>query len=80
MYFYKIKGRPMLDMRGDLVITHNKGLVMSRVSSAAPRYVKNAKYIELQKLSFFQKIKASFIVIGFIWGENQELIPDNEGL
>ena len=70
----------MLDMRGDLVITHNNGLVMARVSSAAPRYVKNAKYIELRKLSFFQKIKASFIVIGFIWGENQELIPDNEGL
>jgi len=83
MYFYKSQGKQILDLRGDLVLTHNDALVKGRVKSAAPSGVKNSKYILLSGLSFVRKVKATFHAIRFIWGENQALTKetiDNEGL
>ena len=80
MYFYKDKGKQVLDMRGDLVITHNDSLVKARVKSAAPSGVQNAKYIVVAGMGFVRKLKATFAAIGFIWGENQALSIDDEGL
>lgn len=80
MYFYKDKGKQVLDLRGDLILTHNDALVKGRVKSAAPAGVRNAKYIILAGMGFLRKIKATFHAIGFIWGENQALDPDKEGL
>ena len=84
MYFYKKGGKQVLDLRGDLVLTHNDALVKGRVKSAAPASVKNAKRIEdIANMGFVRKVKATFAAIGFIWGENQALTKetiDNEGL
>ena len=73
MYFYNTGGKQHLDLRGDLILTHNDALVKTRNKSAAPRHVHNPKYISIQGLTFVRKIKATFHAIGFIWGENQAL-------
>ena len=79
MYFHKKQGKQVLDLRGDLVLTHNKSLVKSRCKSAAPASVKNAQYVQdITRMRFFHKVIATFNVIGFIWGESQEFKADEE--
>lgn len=68
MYFYYDKGKQHVDLQGDLVITHNKNLVMARAKSAAPK-VHNVSYVVLPGLGIWRKIKATLLVVGFIWGE-----------
>ena len=77
MYFYKQKGKQILDFRGDLIVTHNDALVKARIKSAAPASIRNAKYIvNLPARSFYFKVKATFAVIGFTWGKNTALTPE----
>ncbi len=73
MYFYQKKGKQILDMRGDLVLTHNAALIQARVKSSGPTQARNARYVLIQTLGFFRKIKATFIAIGFIWGKSTAL-------
>lgn len=84
MYFFKKNGKQILDLRGDLVLTHNDALVKSRVKSAAPASVRNAKRIvNIPSLGFWGKVKATKAAIGFIWGESQTLTKEtvkSEGL
>jgi len=80
MYFYKKGGKQILDLRGDLILTHNDGLIKGRVKSAAPGSVKNATYIVARNMSFISKIKATFHVIRFIFGSSQALDAEKEGL
>lgn len=78
MYFFKKNGKQMLDMRGDLVLTHNDALVKGRVKSAAPAGVRNAIYVEnIPKMGFRAKLAASRVALGFIWSkESQALSAD----
>jgi hypothetical protein len=77
MYFYKLKGRQMLDLRGDLVLTHNDALVKGRVKSAAPSGVRNARYVEgIPALVFLDKLKATWVALRFIWGRSRALKPE----
>ena len=82
MYFFKKNGRQMLDMRGDLVLTHNKDLIIARIKSAAPASVRNATYVtELHRLNVRGKIKASLVALGFIWsGKSKALDVEQEGM
>lgn len=84
MYFFKKNGKQMLDLRGDLVLTHNDALVKGRVKSAAPAGVRNAKRIEnIPNLSFWQKVRASRAALSFIWGPSEALSKETierEGL
>lgn len=84
MYFFKKNGKQILDLRGDLVLTHNDALVKGRVKSAAPSSVRNAKRIEnIPNLGFWQKVKASRAALSFIWGKSQALTKEtieSEGL
>ena len=74
MYFFKLKGRQVLDLRGDLVITHNDALIKGRVKSAAPSSVQNAKYIELgKKTVLFRRVRATYHAVLFIWGDSEAL-------
>lgn len=74
MYFYKHKGRQVLDLRGDLVLTHNDALVKGRVKSAAPSGVRNATYAEgIPAMGFRAKLRTSWIALSFIWGPNRSL-------
>lgn len=76
MYFFKLKGKQFLDLRGDLVLSHNKDLVVARVGTAAPRYVKNAKSITgISGLKPLRKLRATFAAIRFIWGSSQAIDP-----
>jgi len=76
MYFYQKNGKQMLDMRGDLVLTHNTALIKARVKSSGPCKARNAEYILINTLSVFRKIRATFIAIGFIWGKSTELTTE----
>lgn len=80
MYFFKEGGKQILDLTGNLILSFNDELVKARAPSAAPDSVKNPKRIMVNKLGFFRKIKATFIVIGFIWGKDQSLQPGDTRL
>lgn len=81
MYFHKKKGKQILDLRGDLILTHNDKLVKCRVKSAAPSAVRNAKYIpDIATMGFIRKVKATLHAIRFIWGESQALDVDQDQL
>ena len=84
MYFYKNKGKQVLDLRGDLILTHNVNLVTGRVKSAAPSGVRNAKFVPaISTMSAYLKLKTTFAAIRFIWGPSQALSQDTidkEGL
>ena len=73
MYFFKESGKQVLDLTGNLILSFNDSLVKARAPSAAPDAVKNRKSIMINELGFYRKIKATFIVIGFIWGKDQQL-------
>lgn len=76
MYFFKLKGKQFLDLRGVLILSHNDELVKARVATAAPRYVKNANYIVgITRLKPFRKLRATFAAIRFIWGPSQAIDP-----
>ena len=70
----------MLDLRGNLIITHNDALIKARVKSAAPKGVHNNKYILVGSLKFLGKVKATFYAARFIWGASEALDADEEGL
>lgn len=79
MYFYLQKGRQVLDLRGNLVLSHNPEFVRGRVKSAAPAAVRNGKYIKgIPRMSFWRKVKTSWAALKFIWGKSQELLPKDE--
>ena len=77
MYFFKKGGKQLLDLRGDLVLTHNDSLVKGRVKSAAPASVRNAKYIKnIPSMGFWGKVRATKAAISFIWGPSQALTKE----
>lgn len=77
MYFFKVQGKPRLDLRGNLILSHNDQLVKARVPSAAPECVKNGKYIpDLKSGGFWRRVRATFAAIRFIWGPSQALTPE----
>lgn len=74
MYFYREKGKIILDLRGDMILTHNDALVKCRISGAAPKAVRNAKYIQgIPRMSVWRKLRASSAAIRFIWGASEAL-------
>ena len=75
MYFFKEDGKQCLDLRGDLILSHNDALVKCRVKSAAPMSVKNAKYILTvsKPWGFWYRVRATVASIRFIWGPNEAL-------
>jgi len=74
MYFFKENGKQVLDLTGNLILSFNDSLVKARTKSAAPDAVKNRKSIMINELDIYRKIKATFIVIGFIWSKDQALV------
>jgi len=78
MYFFKKGGKQIVDLRGNLILSHNDSLVKSRVKSSAPGVVKNAKYIlNISPNKFIYKIKASWYAIKFIWSKSQALTKED---
>lgn len=83
MYFYKQKGRQCLDLRGDLILTHNDAIAKARVKSAGPSHVRNASYTPVASLGRLGKLKATWAAVRFIWGPSQALTVETieeEGL
>ena len=80
MYFFKRKGRQVLDLRGNLILTHNPALVRTRVTSAAPTVVQNVRYISILGLNLRGKIAASRAALAFIWTRKLETLdPETSG-
>lgn len=76
MYFFKEKGRQVLDMRGDLLLTHNTAPIVARIGSAAPSAVRNGQWADnITRMTCWQKLRLSLRVLRFIWGRSQELTP-----
>ena len=85
MYFFKKGGKQILDLRGDLILTHNDALVKGRIKSAAPSGVRNATYVEnIPAMGWRQKLAASRIALRFIWAKKSQALTsetiDAEGL
>ena len=76
MYFYKHKGKQILDLRGTLVLSHNKDIVRTRTKNNGPRRVVNGLTIrDIPNLKFFRKIRATWSAACFIWGKSQAMEP-----
>ena len=74
MYFHTRDGKQRLDLRGNLILSHNTDLVKMRNKSAGPRSVHNGKYVvNITRLAFVRKVRATWAAIKFIWGPSQEL-------
>ena len=74
MYFFKHKGQQVLDLRGDLILSHNPQLVRARVSSAAPVAVRNGRYVcgLRTRFAFWAKLHVTCAAIAFIWFRRSE--------
>ncbi len=72
MYFFRKFGKQFLDLRGNLILSHNSELVRARVKSSAPRYVRNAKYID-DITGFRRRWRATWAALRFIWGSSTAL-------
>ncbi len=75
MYFYLEKGKQVLDLKGDLILSFNDKLAKARVKSAGPVKIKSPDgyVLNIGKFTFFKRLRLTFNVIGFIWGKDQEL-------
>ena len=74
MYFFKHKGKQILDCRGVLILSHNKDVIRTRTKNNGPRGVRNAKHItDIPNLKFFRKIRATWAAACFIWGKSQAM-------
>lgn len=81
MYFFLEKGKQILDLKGNLILSHNDELVKSRVSSASPKAIRNPLYIlNIKSMNFFRKLQTTYVVIHFVWGRNQALKPEQTPL
>lgn len=85
MYFFKKSGKQMLDLRGDLILSHNDDLVKGRAKSAAPAAVRNATYIvNIPAMGFRAKLAATRIALRFIWAKRSQALTseliEEEGL
>ena len=67
MYFFGHKGRQVLDLRNDFIITFDKKLVTAKQHTSAPDRVSNATYILMHETS---RLRASWRVLKFIWSKN----------
>jgi len=78
MHFYKKQGKQFLNMQGDLILTHNLDVVSAFPKSAGPTNVSNVRFIpNVKALSFFDKLKAVFIVARFVFGKDRALPLEN---
>lgn len=85
MYFYRLKGKQVIDFRGDFILSHNPDLVRARVATAAPGAVKNvARIVDIPNLKFGRKLRAVFDCARFIFGKSQaltaEVVENENGL
>lgn len=67
MYFHGHKGRQVLDLRNDFIITFDKQLVTAKKHTYAPDRVSNATYILMNETS---RLRATLRVLKFIWTKN----------
>lgn len=68
MNFYYVKGKSHLDLTGNLILSKNNQLITAAAISAAPK-VHKARYCMLGSLTRWQKVRATFMVLAFIWGK-----------
>ena len=78
MYFFKKEGKQYLDLTGDLILSSNDRLIKARSKSAAPVKALNAKFVlNCGDLTFIGKLKATLLVLRFVWGKPQPLIAED---
>lgn len=72
MRFYKKKGKQILDLRGNFILSKNEDLIETNARSSAPKEVKFARYVpKIHELKFRGKIVASWRALQFIWTDGQ---------
>ncbi len=69
MYFYKKKGKPHLDARGNLILSKNDSLAAHSSPSAGPRVMDNATYCMLKGAGFWAKCRATVRALNWIWSK-----------
>lgn len=79
MYFFKRGGKQYLDLKGDLILSHNEHPIVSRVPSNGPFQARNASGLIMVKnlVTTRQKLKAAWTCIKFIFdsSRSEKLIP-----
>ena len=81
MYFFLKNKKQYLDLTGNLILSHNDRLVKARTASAGPSKVLNAKFvINSGDLNLRGKLKATILVLRFIWGKPVPLVASDTNL
>lgn len=74
MYFFKEKGKQVIDFQGNLILSHNVKVVFGRSKSITPSKLNNCKFWDnITKRSFKEKLIITVLAIGFIWGKSTAL-------
>lgn len=70
MHFHRHKGKQILNLQGNLILSKNDDLVSCVSPSAAPNRVQCAYYVKgLAKAGFMAKLRATGRAIAFIWSK-----------
>lgn len=78
MYFFFRNKKQFLDLTGNLILSQNDRLVKARTTSAGPSKVLNAKFVlNCGDLNLRGKLKATILVLRFIWGKPQPLVTED---
>lgn len=77
MYFYKHKGKQYLDLRGNLILSHNPEIIRARSKNNAVARAQNASYVkDLPNVKFLPKLRVLWRAFRFIFGKSQALDID----
>lgn len=72
MRFYRKRGKQILDLRDDFILTRQADLVETQAKSNAPRHVWFAHYVlNIGKQTARAKIVTSWQALKFIWTEGE---------
>lgn len=66
MFFSKVKGKQVLNMQGNLVLTKNEKLVAVTVPSAMPARIQGGDHAYVRKGG---RIAATLTALNFIWSK-----------
>jgi hypothetical protein len=80
MYFYKSKGKQILDLTGDIVLTHNSDPLKTRAKSCAPAAIRGGQYIKLHNVGFWRRVYIMIYVAAWVWRSSLELTEDKTAL
>ena len=79
MFFVFAKGKRFLNLKGNLILTHNARLVRGNNKKATPQSIAGGLFLQILPDSGFRlRCRATWAAFAFIWGDTEALDPDTD--